>query len=74
MADDDDVVVADHPAEDDLAGKINPPDPIEHEDGTVEYPPDPNYTPEGNADDYDLTPVEGDEPVDDHSPSDSEEG
>jgi hypothetical protein len=60
-------VVNDHP--DDPA--INPPEPVETAEG-VEYPPDPNYTPEGNADDYDLTPVDVD---DDYSPSeDQKEG
>lgn len=51
--------VADHP---DDPG-ITPPDPIEHEDGSVEWPADPNFVP--TEEDKDLTPVEAD---DDYSP------
>jgi hypothetical protein len=62
----DEPVVNDHPDD----PTINPPEPVEAEDGSVEYPPDPNYNPEGNADDYDLTPVDVD---DDYSPASEEE-
>ena len=39
--------------------ELTPPDPIEHEDGSVEWPTDPNFVP--TEEDKDLTPVEGDE-------------
>lgn len=58
-------IVADHP--DDI--DINPPDPIEHEDGSVEYPTDPDYSPPDDGEDW--TPVEADE---DYSPPEEEGG
>jgi hypothetical protein len=39
---------------------INPPEPIEHEDGSVEWPTDPTFEPTPIPE-QDLDPVEGDD-------------
>lgn len=60
-----DEVIADHP--DHL--EIHPPDPIEHDDGSIEYPTDPHLVP--SEEPKDLTPSEAD---DDYSPTEYDEG
>lgn len=47
--------------------KINPPEPVEVEDGVLEWPTDPDFEP--TPVEQDLTPVEAD---DDYSPSEEE--
>lgn len=40
--------------------KINPPDPIEQEDGSLEWPTDPDFMPTG-IEEQNIEPVEGDD-------------
>jgi hypothetical protein len=61
----DEPVVNDHPDD----PTINPPEPVEAEDGSVEYPPDPNYDPV-SIEEQDLSPVEVD---DDYSPGEGDD-
>jgi hypothetical protein len=64
--------VADEPIVDDHPSKldINPPEPVQAADGSVEYPGDPNFTPEPIPE-QDLTPAEAD---DDYNPSGEDKG